>query len=61
MKLISLEFLKIKKGGNLISEINAIPSTLLDLTSLLGKTRGDPQCYKQLKVLVKVYNYSKLS
>ena len=61
MRLINLEFIKIKKGSDLLSHINAVPSALLVLTSLFGMERGDPQCYNHLKVLIRIHNYNKMN
>ena len=50
MRFINLVYHKIKKGGDLLSHINAVPSALLGLTSLFGMGRGDPQCYNHPKI-----------
>ena len=42
----------IKEGGDLLSHIIAVPSALMDLTSLFGMVRGEPHCNNHLKLYV---------
>ena len=44
-----------KKGSDLLSHINAVPSAQLGLTTLFGMGRGEPQCYNHPKRLVISY------
>ena len=48
-------FINLKKGGDLLSHIIAVPSALLGLTSLFEMGRGEPQCYNHPKGLVISY------
>ena len=50
MRLIVTDAISIKKGGDLLSHINAVPSALLDLTSLFEMGRGEPQCNNHPKL-----------
>jgi hypothetical protein len=55
----------IKKGGDILSHITAVPSAQSDLTSLFGKVRGEPRRNNHLKLLVFssqfiVYNFCNL-
>ena len=50
--IVGYEVLGFKKGGDLLSHINAVPSAQLGLTSLFGMGRGEPQCYNHPKLLV---------
>ncbi len=61
MRLVSLDYIKIKKGSDLLSHINAVPSALLGLTSLFGMGRGEPQCYNHPKSLVISYWFIEVS
>ena len=47
---IDTDSISIKKGSDLLSHINAVPSALLGLTSLFGMGRGEPQCYNHPKL-----------
>jgi hypothetical protein len=49
MRLRILILVSIKKGGDLLSHINAVPSARLGLTSLFEMGRGEPQCYNHPK------------
>ncbi len=49
MRFKDLGINKIKKGSDLLSHINAVPSALLGLTSLFEMGRGEPQCYNHPK------------
>ena len=42
----------LKKGGDILSHISAVPSALMGLTSLFGMVRGEPYRYNHLKILV---------
>ena len=41
-----------KKGGDILSHINAVPSAQSGLTSLFGMGRGEPRRNNHLKFLV---------
>ena len=51
-EVLYTDCLSIKKGGDLLSHINAVPSAQLGLTSLFGMGRGEPQCYSHPKLVV---------
>ena len=50
--IVRYEVFRFKKGSDLLSHINAVPSAQLGLTSLFGMGRGEPQCYNHPKLLV---------
>ena len=52
MRFVILTDVSIKKGGDLLSHINAVPSAQLGLTSLFGMGRGEPQCYSHPKLSI---------
>ena len=37
-----------EEGGDILSHQMAVPSALVDLTSLFGMGRGEPHCYNHL-------------
>ena len=39
-----------KKGDDILSHNNAVPSAQTGLTSLFGMERGEPRCYNRLKL-----------
>lgn len=52
MRFCLLDFgQELKKGSDLLSHKNAVPSALLGLTSLFGMGRGEPQCYNHPKLV----------
>ena len=42
----------LKKGDDILSHINAVPSALTGLTSLFEMGRGEPRCNNHLKSVV---------